>query len=122
MHEIHAAAVEVYTEEGVRVVHFDDRADRYLQLQSPEADDPVEFEAGYGNVHVEIDDQLNSGFNCFAAAELYRDRFRLVLARDPAMISFGETVVRFDLADAEFAELRAGLVVVFRAFPGFRVA
>ena len=35
---------------------FDDRADRYLQLQSPEADDPVEFEGGYGNVYVEIDD------------------------------------------------------------------
>ena len=121
MHEIRATAVEVYTEKGVRVVHFDDQAERYLQLQSPEADDPVEFEAGYGKVHVEIDDHLHSGFNCFSAAELHRDRFRLVLARDPAVTRFGEVVVRFEVDDAAFAELRAGLAVVFRACPGFRV-
>ena len=121
MYEFHATAVEVYTEDGVLTVHFDDRADRYLQLQVPEADDPVEFEPGHGNVYVEIGDHINSGFNCFSAAELSRDRFRMVLARDAAMTRFGEVVATFELDDEAFGELRRGMEQAFRAYPGFRV-
>lgn len=121
MYQFHATAVEVYTEDEVLIVHFDDRADRYLQLQSPEQDEPDEFEAGYGNVFVEIGDQINSGHNCFSAVELSRDRFRLVLARDPAMTRFGEVVVRFTLDDAAFAILQRHLEQAFRVLPGFSV-
>jgi hypothetical protein len=120
MYEFHATAVEVFAEDGVLTVHFDDQADHYLQLQAPETDDPVEFEPGYGNVYVEVGTQLHSGFNCFSLAELGRDRFRLVLARDEAMTRIGEVVVTFELDDGAFGELQDGLVSAFRAFPGFR--
>jgi hypothetical protein len=122
MTRFHATAVEVSSEFEIVVIHFDDGAEHYLQLQAPEVDDPVEYEAGYGNVYVEVDSQLHSGYNCFSLAELGRGRFRLVLARDAGMLAIGEVEVGFDLDDAAFAELRRGPTLAFRAFPGFRVA
>ena len=116
----HATAVEVFSEDSILTIHFDDQADRYLQLQAPMADDPVEFEPGYGNVYVEVNDQLHSGFNCFSAAELARDRFRITFARDPAMEKLGGVEVTFAVDDAAFAELRQALTVAFRAYPGYR--
>jgi hypothetical protein len=119
--EFHATAAEAYTDEnGVLVVHFDDEGDIYLQLQAPEADDPVEFEAGYGNVYVEVNDQINGGFNCFSEAVLGRDHFRIVFARDPAMVAIGEVVVTLDIDDAAFADLRQALARTFRHYPGYR--
>jgi len=119
--EIHATAVEVYTEFDVLIVHFDDGGDHYLQLRAPE-DEESEEEAGFGNVDVEVDDQAFSGHNCFSLAELGRSRFRLVLARDEAMTRIGEVVVTFSLDDGAFDLLRRGLERAFRAFPGFRIA
>jgi hypothetical protein len=47
MPQFHATAVEIYSEqEGILTIHFDDQADHYLQLQAPEVDDTVEYEAG----------------------------------------------------------------------------
>ena len=124
MRQFHATAVEIFSEqEGIRTIHFDDRADHYLQLQAPEVDDPAEYEPGYGNVYVEVDDQLFSGFNCFARAELGRDRFHVVFDRDAELVRrVGEVVVTFDLDDAAFGELRRALERAFRAFGNFRVA
>jgi hypothetical protein len=124
MLQFHATAVEAYLGEfDIFVVHFDDQAEQYLQLRVPEMpDDPREVEPGYGCVEVEINDQLHSGYNCFSAAELGRERFRLVLARDAALVQrFGEVVVTFELDDVAFADLRQGLERAFRAFPAFRV-
>lgn len=120
MRKFHATAVEVYTEDDVLTVHFDDEGEHYLQLQSPEADDPDEHEAGFGGVYVEIDSQINSGLNCFSHAELDRRTFRLVLARDKNMVEIAEVEVTFDVDDEAFAELRRGLTRAFRSFPGFR--
>jgi hypothetical protein len=124
MRQFHATVVELYSEEeGILTIHFDDQADHYLQLQAPEVDDPVEYEPGYGNVYVEVDDQYFSGFNCFSLAELKRDRFRIVLAREEELVRrIGEVVVTFDLDDKAFGELRRGLELAFRAFGSFRVA
>ncbi|QEL20125.1 hypothetical protein [Limnoglobus roseus] len=123
MIQFHATAVEVFSEEeGIVTVHFDDQGDHYLQLQYPEVDDPIEFEHGYGNVYVEVDDQINSGFNCFSRAELTRGGFRLVLARDPALERLGEVVATFDLDGTAFEELRAALRQAFRAFDRFTVS
>jgi hypothetical protein len=72
-------------------------------------------------VDVIVDDQHNSGFNCFSEAVLARDRFRIVFARDPHMTRLGGVDVTFDLDDAAFAGLRTGLEFVFRAYPAFRV-
>jgi hypothetical protein len=121
MSRFHATAVEVYSEEGVLSIHFDDQGEHYLQLQAPEVDDPVEFEEGFGNVYVEVDDQLYSGYNCFSQAELTRSSFRIAFARDEAMTRIGGVEVTFDLDDAAFGELRRGVAVAFRAFPNFRV-
>lgn len=124
MLQFHATAVEAYLGEfDIFVVHFDDQAEQYLQLRAPEQpDDPREIEPGYGCVEVEVNSQLYCGYNCFSAAELGRDRFRLVLARDATLVDrFGEVVATFDLDDAAFAELRQGLERAFRDFPGFRV-
>lgn len=124
MRQFTATVVESYADEnGVMVVHFDDGGGHYLQLQAPEADDPAEWEAGYGNVYVEVDDQLHSGFNCFSLAELARDRFRLALARDADLVrEVREVVVTFDLDAAAFDALRQCLGRVFRAYPGYRPA
>src|SRR5918998_277272 len=86
----------------IHPVHFGDGHGRYLQLRVPEEPhDPRDVEPGYGLVEVEINDQLYSGVNCFSAAELGRNRFRLMLARDPELIrQFGKVVVTFDLDDA----------------------
>lgn len=124
MLEFRATAVEAYLGEfDIFVVHFDDQAEQYLQLRVPEVpDDPREVEPGYGCVEVEINSQLHSGYNCFSAAELGRDRFRLVLARDAELVRrFGEVLVTFEQDDAAFAELRQGLGRAFRDFPAFRV-
>lgn len=124
MRQFHATAVEAYLGEfDIFIVHFDDQAEQYLQLRVPEEpDDPREIEPGYGCVEVEINDQLHSGYNCFSAAELSRDRFRLVLARDTELVrKFGEVLVTFDLDDSSFADLRQGLERAFRDFPEFRV-
>jgi hypothetical protein len=118
----HATAVQVLSEYDTRTVHFDDQKDQYLQLQAPESEaDALDWEDGYGAVDVIVDDQGNSGFNCFSEAILSRDRFRIVFARDPHMTRLGSVEVTFDLDDAAFAALRAGLGFVFRAYPGFRV-
>jgi hypothetical protein len=123
MTEFHAAMVEVFSEqEGVVTIHFDDQASHYLQLQVPEVDDPVEYEKGYGNVYVEIDDQLYSGFNCFSLAELKRRSFRLVLDRDKELLKIGEVRVTFEIDDAAFEQLRRALVLAFRAFGNFHVS
>ena len=131
MKTFHATAVQQFTEFDTRTVHTDDEKDQYLQFQSPEADDgtpdgvpdqALDWEEGYGAVDVIVDDQGNSGFNCFSAAELRRDRFRVAFARDPHMTKLGGVEVTFDLDDAAFAELRKGLEFVFRAYPNFRVA
>lgn len=122
--EFHAAVVEAYLGEfDIHTVHFDDGQDRYLQLRAPETpDDPREVEPGYGLVEVEINDQFYSGVNCFSAAELRRDRFRLTLARDAGLVGqFGRVVVTFDLDDDAFDDLRRGLGRVFRDFPAFCV-
>jgi hypothetical protein len=71
-------------------------------------------------VDVIVDDQHNSELNCFSVAELSRDRFRVVFARDPHVSRLGGVEVTFDLDDAALAELRAGLAVVFREFPGLQ--
>lgn len=120
MKKFHASAVEVSTDEGgILVVHFDDQDEHYLQLQAPEIDDPDEHEEGYGNVHVEVDDQLHSGYNCFSLAELTRGSFRLVLDRDKDMMRIGKVQVTFDIDDAAFSELRRGLSLAFRSFGNF---
>ena len=121
MREIHATAVEVFSENGVLTVHFDDQSAHYLQLQAPEVDDPVEFEKGFGNVYVEVDDQFYSGFNCFSLAELTRTSFRIVFDRDKEMVKIGEVKATFDVDDDAFEKLRQGLVQVFRAYPNFQV-
>src|SRR5688572_16430587 len=120
MRAIQATAVEFFSENGILTVHFDDQAAHYLQLQAPEVDDPIEFEQGYGNVYVEVDDQFYSGFNCFSLAELTRTSFRIVLDRDKELVKIGEVNVTFDVDDDAFDELRRGLLRVFRAFPNFR--
>jgi hypothetical protein len=105
----HATAVEVLSEYDTRTVHFDDEKDQYLQLQTPESKaDALDWEDG-------------SGFNCFSEAELRRDRFRIVFARDPHMTRLGGVEVTFDLDDASFADLRKGLEFVFRNYLAFRV-
>ncbi|WP_020474648.1 Imm10 family immunity protein [Zavarzinella formosa] len=121
MREFHATAVEVFTDEGMLTVHFDDGADHYLQLQSPEAD-TEDFETGYGSVYVELDDQSNAGVNCFSAADLTRTSFRLTLARDAAMSNHGIVVVTFEIDDDAYASLRLGLERLFRSFTGFSTA
>jgi hypothetical protein len=118
----HATAVEVLSEYDTRTVHFDDEKDQYLQLQTPESKaDALDWEDGFGAVDVIVDDQHNSGFNCFSEAELRRDRFRIVFARDPHMTRLGGVEVTFDLDDASFADLRKGLEFVFRNYLAFRV-
>ncbi len=122
MRTFHATVVESFSEYDVRTVHFDDEKDQYLQFQSPERrEDALDWEDGYGAVDVIVDDQHNSGQNCFSEAELRRDRFRVVFARDPHMSRLGGVEVTFDLDAAAFAELRAGLAFVFREYPGFQV-
>jgi hypothetical protein len=122
----HATAVEAYLGEfDLHTVHFDDGGEQYLQILTPEEpEDPREVEPGYGTVEVEVNSQLYSGHNCFSAAELSRDRFRLTLARDERLVSKfgGEVVATFDLDDAAFDELKRGLARVFRDFTGFRVS
>jgi hypothetical protein len=118
----HAAVVEQSIEYDTLTVHFDNEKDQYLQFQSPEKrEDALDWVDGYGAVDVIVDDQHNSGQNCFSEVELRRDRFRIVFARDPHMTRLGGVDVTFDLDDAAFAELRAGLEFVFRDYPGFRV-
>lgn len=123
--QFHATAVEAYLGEfDIHTVHFDDGADQYLQLRVPEApEDPREVKPGYGLVEVEVNDQFYCGVNCFSAAELGRDRFRLALARDERLVRQfgGEVVVTFEMDDEAHAQLRAGLERAFRDFPGFRV-
>ena len=122
--EFQAMVVEAYLGEfDIHTVHFDDGQDRYLQLRTPEVPmDPREVEPGYGLVEVEINDQLYCGVNCFSAAELLRDLFRLVLDRDALLLErFGEIVTTFDLDDEEFAQLRQGLERVFRDYLAFRI-
>ena len=122
MRTFHAAVVEQSTEFDTLTVHFDDGNEQYLQFQSPEKrEDALDWEDGFGAVDVIVDDQHNSGLNCFSEVELRRDRFRIVFARDPHMTRLGGVEVTFDLDDAAFAELRAGLTFVFRDYPGFRV-
>lgn len=122
MFQFHATTVEAYLGEfAIFTVHFDDGQDRYLQLRAPEQlEDPREFEPGYGSVEVEVNDQFYSGYNCFSTAELARDRFHLIFARDDSLVrQFGEVLVTFELDDADFADLRSGLAHVFRDFTGF---
>lgn len=122
MRTFHATAVQQFTEFDTLTVHFDDEKGQYLQFQSPERrEDALDWEDGYGAVDVIVDDQHNSGQNCFSEVELGRDRFRIVFARDPHMTRLGGVEVTFDVDDTAFAELRAGLEFVFRDYPGFRV-
>jgi hypothetical protein len=110
--EFQAVVVEAYLGEfDIHTVHFDDGQDRYLQLRTPEQPhDPRDLEPGYGLVEVEVNNQLDGGVNCFEAAELFRGRFRLVLARDDRLVRrFGELVVTFDLDKEAFTALRRGL-------------
>jgi len=128
MLQFHATAVEVFTEEeGVLTIHFDDEAEHYLQIQAPETDDPPEddpeeFEEGYGSVYVEVDDQINSGYNCFSRAELTRNRFRIFFAREPRLTERGGVEATFEVDDDAFAELQRALTHAFRHFDGFHMA
>jgi hypothetical protein len=122
MLRFHALAVECFSEfEEVLTVHFDDEAEHYLALQVW-VEDCEENAAGLGMVHVEVDDQINSGYDCFRTAELRRGSFHMTFdSGEPSLAELEGVEVTFDLADEEFEQLRAALGRVFRDFKGYRL-
>jgi hypothetical protein len=73
-------------------------------------------------VHVEVDYQSNSGYDCITEAELHRHSFRIAFdSQVPELAQLGAVEVTFALGADEFRELYAALRRVFRQFGGFRV-
>src|SRR5262245_49018965 len=117
-----ASAIECFSEfEEVLTVHFDNQADHYLTLQVW-TEKFEENAQGMGMVHVEVDDQLNSGYDCFTSAELRRDSFRMTFTdREERLARLKELEVTFDMGTEKYERLRWELARVFRRFKGYRV-
>jgi hypothetical protein len=75
-----------------------------------------------GMVHVEVDDESNSGSDCFTSAELHRGSFRLVFDDQVNRLGrLGVVEVTFDLGPVEYGQLQEALGRVFREFGAYRV-
>lgn len=122
MLRFHALCVECFSEfEEVLTIHFDDQAEHYMALQvwNEGFEDNA---AGIGMVHVEVDSQLNSVYDCFTAAELRRTSFYMCFDHsEQHLAQFGEVEVTFTLAAEKFEQLHATLSQVFREFRAYRV-
>jgi len=121
VHRFHATVVEVFGTRGNTdeplTVHFDDEGSRYLQLQEiPDRYHDPES----ARVYVEVDDQGRAGGDCFAAAELARNSFRIALLGEPTLDAIGELRVTFDLDDTLFQVLKSGLKSVFDGVEEYR--
>src|SRR5260370_234660 len=112
-----ATAVECFLEfDEVLTVHFDNGVDHSLTLQVW-TDGFEQNAVGLGMVHVEVDDHVNSGYDCLTSAELRRDSFRITFTDEEQPLARLEAVeVAFALGAAEFEQLRAALDRVFRVF------
>jgi hypothetical protein len=119
----HATVIECFSEfEEVLTVRFDNQTDHYLTLQGW-AEGFEENAVGMGMVHVEVDDQINSGYDCLSAAFLRRNSFRVTFNRyEEELARLHEVVVTFDLNKEAFEQLRIALDRVFREFEGYRVS
>jgi hypothetical protein len=122
MLRFHASAVECFSEfEEALTVHFDNEEDHYLALTAW-TEGFEQNAVGMGMVHVEIDDQGISGYDCFAAAELRRHSFRIIFDNSAERLAwFGEVEVTFDLDAQRYEEVRSSLHRVFRHFRGYEV-
>jgi hypothetical protein len=122
MLQFHAETVECFSEfEEVLTVHFDNQAGHYLALQGW-AKGFEEDAEGIGMIHVEVDDQINSGYDCFTSAELRRGSFRMTFDDQlERWARLGEVEVTFDLGPAEHEQLRDALGCLFRKFAAYRV-
>lgn len=116
-----ASAVECFSDfEEVLTVHFGDGAAHYLALQVW-VEGYEKRARGTGMIHVEVDDQRNSGYDRIARAELTRGSFRVDFdGRDPALAPLGGVEVTFELAPDAFEQLRVDLKRVFRKHAAYR--
>jgi hypothetical protein len=111
----HATSVECFSQFAeVLTVSFDNRADHYLALQVW-TEGFEENADGIGMIHVEVDDQSNSGYDCFTEVELRRNAFHICFdgqVRELAQLRAVE--VTFALGADEFKELGTALRRIFR--------
>jgi hypothetical protein len=118
----HALTVECFSEfPEVLTVHFDDNGEHYLTLQVW-VEGHEDNATGFGMVHVEVDDSINSGYDCIQTAELRRASFHMTFdSREPQLAKLGSVEVTFALSPEAFEQLQTALGRVFRLFEAYRV-
>lgn len=89
--------------------------EHYLMLQrSPEEEDPSE---DWG-VHVEFDDQINSGYGLVLQCRLSREQLSLALSgRLARLVGVEGFDVALALDDALYRQIQSGLPRIFRGMP-----